>query len=102
MRPVCAACGGEFSVFRYIPILWAARASTWQYSLLGGYRDWIGADHYLRALEDPILLKSLQVTFTYVLVKLPLEVALALALAIFTNQVIRDGTPCAQSSSRRW
>lgn len=79
----------NFLIFRYIPILWAARASTWQYSLLGGYRDWIGADHYLRALEDPILLKSLQVTFTYVIVKLPLEVALALALALFTNQAIR-------------
>lgn len=79
----------NFLVFRYIPILWAARASTWQYSLLGGYREWIGADHYLRALEDPILLKSLQVTFTYVIVKLPLEVALALALALFTNQALR-------------
>ena len=79
----------NFLIFRYIPIVWAARASTWQYSLLGGYRDWIGADHYLRALEDPILLKSLQVTFLYVIVKLPLEVALALALAIFTNRAIR-------------
>jgi len=79
----------NFLIFRYIPILWAARASTWQYSLLGGYREWIGWDHYLRALEDPILLKSLQVTFTYVLVKLPLEVALALALALFTNQALR-------------
>ena len=79
----------NFLIFRYIPIIWAARASTWQYSLLGGYRDWIGADHYLRALEDPVLLKSLQVTFMYVIVKLPLEVALALALAIFTNRAIR-------------
>lgn len=79
----------NFLIFRYIPILWAARASTWQYSLLGGYREWIGADHYLRALEDPTLLKSLQVTFLYVIIKLPLEVALALALALFTNQVIR-------------
>lgn len=79
----------NFLIFRYVPILWAARASTWQYSLLGGYRDWIGADHYLRALEDPTLLKSLQVTFLYVIIKLPLEVALALALALFTNQAMR-------------
>lgn len=79
----------NFLIFRYVPILWAARASTWQYSLLGGYRDWIGADHYLRALEDPTLLKSLQVTFLYVIIKLPLEVALALALALFTNQALR-------------
>lgn len=79
----------NFAIFRYIPILWAARASTWQYSLLGGYRDWIGADHYVRALSDPILRKSLQVTLTYVVVKMPLEITLALGLALFTNQVRR-------------
>ncbi len=77
----------NFAIFRYVPILWAARASTWQYSLLGGYREWIGMEHYLRALQDPILHKSLRVTFTYVLVKMPLEMVLALALALFTNQV---------------
>jgi multiple sugar transport system permease protein len=79
----------NFLIFRYVPILWAARASTWQYSLLGGYREWIGIDHYLRAMQDPILHKSLRVTFTYVVVKMPLEISLALALALFTNQVRR-------------
>ena len=79
----------NFLIFRYVPIVWAARASTWQYSLLGGYQNWIGADQYLHALQDPILLKSLQVTFTYVIVKLPLEMVLALALALFTNQAMR-------------
>ncbi|RME58746.1 MAG: sugar ABC transporter permease [Caldilineae bacterium] len=79
----------NFAIFRYVPILWAARASTWQYSLLGGYREWIGADHYMRALSDPILHKSLRVTFTYVVVKMPLEITLALGLALFTNQVRR-------------
>jgi multiple sugar transport system permease protein len=77
----------NFAVFRYYPMLWAGWASLWNYSLLGGFTKFVGFDNYVRAFtSDPALIKSFQVTFLYVLVKVPLQVALALGLAVFANQ----------------
>ncbi len=76
----------NFAVFRYLPILAALRASLWQYSLLGGYGDFAGLQHYLNMLEDPIFWKSLRVTATFVLLKVPIQVVLSLALAMFLQQ----------------
>ena len=52
----------NFTVFRYIPILASIRASLYQYSLLGGYKDFIGLDHYARMLGDATFWQSLRVT----------------------------------------
>ena len=77
----------NFAVFRYYPMLWAGWASLWNYSLLGGFKNFVGLGNYLRALTgDPILLQSMGVTLTFVLVKVPVQTALALALAVFANQ----------------
>ena len=76
----------NFTLFRYYPIVSAARSSLYQYSLLGGYRDFIFFDHYIRMASDPAFWNSLQVTLVYVLVKIPVQVALALALAIFLSK----------------
>lgn len=73
----------NFLVFRYIPILAAIRSSLWQYSLLGGYGDFIGLQAYARLLLDPIFWKSLTVTVQYVLLKVPPQIILSLALAVF-------------------
>ncbi|GAA1849114.1 sugar ABC transporter permease [Myceligenerans crystallogenes] len=51
--------------------------------------EWIGLDNYVRMFEDPRLLKSLQVTFTYVLVSVPLQLAAALALALVLDRGLR-------------
>ena len=45
----------NFTIFRYLPILAALRASLYNYSLLGGYRGFIGLDHYVRIASDPVL-----------------------------------------------
>jgi ABC-type sugar transport system permease subunit len=76
----------NFLVFRYIPILAAIRSSLWQYSLLGGYGDFIGLQAYLRLLHDPIFWKSFKVTVQYVLLKVPPQIALSLALAVFLQR----------------
>jgi len=77
----------NFLVFRYLPILWAARASLYQYSLLGGYRGFNGLDHYIRAFtQDPIFWKSMRATALYVLGKVPLQIAFSLALAVFAQR----------------
>jgi multiple sugar transport system permease protein len=76
----------NFTLFRYLPILAAARASVYNYSLLGGFRGFIGPSHYLRLLDDPVFWQSMWVTLQFVIVKVPLTIALALALAIFLQR----------------
>jgi multiple sugar transport system permease protein len=76
----------NFTVFRYIPIFASLRASLYQYSLLGGYKDFIGLDHYARMIADPTFWQSLQVTMLFVLYKVPLQIVLSLALAVFLQR----------------
>jgi multiple sugar transport system permease protein len=76
----------NFTVFRYIPILASIRASLYQYSLLGGYKDFIGLDHYARMLSDGVFWQSLQVTGLFVLYKVPIQIVLSLALAVFLQR----------------
>jgi multiple sugar transport system permease protein len=76
----------NFTVFRYVPILEAARASLYQYSLLGGYRDFIGLDHYTRMVSDPVFWQSLKVTVLFVIYKVPIQIVLSLALAVLLQR----------------
>ena len=76
----------NFAVFRYVPILASIRASLYQYSLLGGYKDFIGLDHYARMVSDPVFWKSLQVTTLFVIYKVPIQIVLSLALAVFLQR----------------
>ena len=46
----------NFAIFRYIPIVEAFRASLYQYSLLGGYGDFVGLQHYHAHADRPGLL----------------------------------------------
>src|SRR3954464_8388142 len=74
------------TIFRYIPILATIRASLYQYSLLGGYKDFIGLDHYARMLADETFWHSLRVTTLFVLYKVPIQIVLSLALAVFLQR----------------
>ncbi|KLN36129.1 MULTISPECIES: carbohydrate ABC transporter permease [Cellulosimicrobium] len=51
--------------------------------------SWIGWDNYERMFADPRLLNSLQVTFTYVFVSVPLQLAAALGLALLLDKGLR-------------
>jgi ABC-type sugar transport system permease subunit len=87
----------NFAVFRYIPIAEAFRASLYQYSLLGGYGDFVGMTHYTRMLTDPVFWRSLQASALFVLYKVPLQIVLSLGLAILlTRQTI--GTAIVRSA----
>jgi len=72
----------NFTIFRYLPILSAIRASLWQYSLLGGYGKFIALDHYRNMLHDILFWKSLRTTAIYVVLKVPIQIILSLFLAL--------------------
>jgi ABC-type sugar transport system permease subunit len=76
----------NFSIFRYYPIIWSARASFWDYSLLGGFRKFLGFGNYVRLFGDKFFWQSMGVTSKFFLMYVPVVVVLALLLAVFTNQ----------------
>lgn len=76
----------NFTLFRYLPIFAAARASVYNYSLLGGFRGFIGPNHYLRLIDDPVFWQSMWVTMQFVILKVPITIALALVLAVFLQR----------------
>jgi pectin-derived oligosaccharide transport system permease protein len=51
--------------------------------------EWVGLDNFTRMLTDERLHHSLGVTFTYVLVSVPLQLALALLLAVVLDRGVR-------------
>lgn len=71
-----------------IPLIASLYLSFTKYNLLQP-PVFIGIDNFVRMLTDARLHKSLGVTFTYVLVSVPLQLAFALALAYFLDRGIR-------------
>ncbi len=55
-----------------------------------------GLDNYVRMFNDPRLLNSLRVTFTYVLISVPLQLAFALFIAMILDKGLR-GLPIYRS-----
>lgn len=76
----------NFTVFRYFPIFWAIRASLWDYSLLGGFKEFIGFDNYIRLFGDKFFWQSMMVTIKFFIMYVPSIIILSLALAAFSNQ----------------
>ncbi len=79
----------NFAVFRYFPIISAFWVSLWDYSLLGGFREFLALDNYARALNDSIFWDSMRVTVVFSILKVPAQVILALALAMLVQREIR-------------
>ncbi|WP_156254032.1 carbohydrate ABC transporter permease [Pseudactinotalea terrae] len=70
------------------PMLASLYLSLTDYNLIQT-PEFIGLDNYARMLEDARLHKSLQVTFTYVVVGVPAQLALALAIALLLDKGMR-------------
>ncbi len=79
----------NFAIFRYIPILNAFQISLYNYSLLGGYKDFLGTGQYVRAIQDPLFWQSLKVAVEFSVVKVPIQVILSILLAIFVSREVR-------------
>ena len=76
----------NFAIFRYIPIIASIRASLYQYSLLGGFGDFVGLAHYNRMLTDPVFWRSMRASALFVVYKVPLQIVLSLGLAILLSR----------------
>ncbi|WP_154795630.1 carbohydrate ABC transporter permease [Occultella kanbiaonis] len=70
------------------PLVASLYLSFTDYNLLQD-PNWIGWENYVRMFADERLLNSLGVTFTYVLISVPLQLAAALLLAIVLDRGLR-------------
>jgi multiple sugar transport system permease protein len=70
------------------PLLASLYLSFTSYDLFGDPK-FIGLENYTRLFQDPRLAQSLQVTFTYVFVSVPLQLAVALGLAMVLDRGVR-------------
>jgi len=79
----------NFTVFRYVPILSALWASLYDYSLLGGYKNFLGVDNYARTFQDGLFWQSIKVAVLFAVVKVPVLTALSILLAVFVSREVR-------------
>lgn len=77
------------------PMMASLYLSFTDYNLLQA-PNWIGLDNFARMLRDTRLHNSLGVTFTYVLVGVPIQLAVALLIALVLDKGIR-GLPFYRS-----
>lgn len=71
------------------PALSSLYLSLTDYSLMSSPR-WVGADNYVRiASDDPRFRAAMNVTFTYVLLSVPLKLIFALAIAVLLNKGLK-------------
>jgi multiple sugar transport system permease protein len=77
-----------FLIFTLYPMLSSLYYSFTDYNLMEAPR-WVGIANYEKMFtEDDKIIKSLQVTFTYVFGSVPLRLAFALAVAMLLNRAI--------------
>ena len=77
-----------FLVFQLIPIVAAVGLSFTAWDLIN-YPQWVGLANYRTLLKDPVFRLSLQKTFLFVIINVPLQSVLALIIAVLLNQNIR-------------
>jgi multiple sugar transport system permease protein len=70
------------------PLIASLYLSFTEYSLIEA-PIWSGLDNYVRMIDDARLHNALQVTFTYVVVSVPLQLGVALAIAILLDKGMR-------------
>jgi len=67
------------------PMFASLYLSFTDYSLIQA-PEWVGLENYIRMFSDPRLVKSISVTFIYVIVGVPLQLIVALAVAMLLNE----------------
>lgn len=77
-----------FLSFTVIPMILSLYFSFTQYDILS-MPKWTGLTNYINLTRDLKVHKSLQVTFTYVMINVPLQLAFALLLAMLLRKDVR-------------
>lgn len=79
-----------FGVFAFLPIGWSLGLSVFKYNPLSDSALFVGLDNFIRMWSDPIFLKSLWVTFKFVVIAVLINIVITLMFAA-AIQRIRTG-----------
>ncbi|MCJ8013873.1 sugar ABC transporter permease [Paenibacillus sp. KQZ6P-2] len=79
-----------FGVFAFFPIGWSLGLSVFKYNPLSASALFVGADNYIRMLGDSVFVKSLWVTFKFVVIAVVVNMIITLMIAV-AIQRIRTG-----------
>ncbi len=77
-----------FLFFTVLPMIVSLGISFTKWDILSAPK-WIGIGNYLDMFSDPLFFKSLQVTFTYSIFAVPLNVVLSVFVALLLNNKIK-------------
>lgn len=78
-----------FLMFRLWPVMQSFVYSFTSFNIFNP-PQFIGLDNFTRMVNDPLFWKSLSVTFTYVLISVPLKLMFALFIAIILSNKLRN------------
>jgi multiple sugar transport system permease protein len=78
-----------FIVFYFVPTVRGLYFSFTNWDMLKD-PTFVGADNYSKLLSDPQFWRSLQVTFYYVLLNIPIQTALATGLAVLMDRIAKS------------
>ena len=76
-------------LFKFYPILLAAKESLFTDSFISGTRKFVGLANYKLLFGDETFLNALKVTLWFNILVNPLQVILAILLALMLNQKVR-------------
>jgi multiple sugar transport system permease protein len=79
---------GAFVLFSLIPTLAVFVLSLFKWDLVSD-PEFLGLDNFIRLFNDPLFLKSLRITFTYVLYNIPVQYVISLLLVLGLNRPLR-------------
>ncbi|MEK8129284.1 sugar ABC transporter permease [Paenibacillus filicis] len=78
-----------FITIRILPILYSFNISVREWDLLSDEKPFVGLGNFVNLFNDPVFLKSLRNTVTYVLVGVPGQLVVGLAVALLIQRVTR-------------
>jgi multiple sugar transport system permease protein len=73
-----------FVVFTLGPMLYSIYLSLFEWDIIHE-AQWVGLDNYIKAVSDPRVIQSLQVTFLFAFLSVPLNLVLGFLIALFMN-----------------
>ncbi|MDP4098230.1 sugar ABC transporter permease [Paenibacillus sp. P96] len=76
-----------FGVFAFLPIAWSLGLSVFKYDPLSSNAVFVGAENYVRMLQDAVFLKSLWVTFKFVIITVLANIVITLLIAAAIQRV---------------
>lgn len=77
-----------FFLFTLGPMLYSLNLSLYEWDIIHEAK-WVGLENYSEAFQDNRVLQSLQVTFTYALISVPLNLITGFSIALLMNLRLR-------------